>query len=302
MPYLNKSQLIGLCYMAIFFCLFVGLLYPCLAIFGHDIYSKKNRTLSTIIRWRKREHDIWQTTFFYNLLQMVAPLVPLSEHTEKKMNDDLARADIPYNAKEYYAKAILSALGGVAIAVLAVSMDSTLLVIGGLLLALWLFFKNYDQLSDTLGNKMKLLEGEIPTFIRSIVSGLQTDRDIIRVIERYYKIASPAMKSELDVLLTDMQSSSVPQALLRFDNRMNSPDISRLVAALIEVERGIDSTLTLEYLANDMQTMHRQLIQRELDKRPGQMKRAIIPAAIILVISMFYMLVEAVIRSVQTMF
>lgn len=168
-------------------------------------------------------------------------------------------------------------------------------------MTIYLFFKNYDEVNDILQNKAKLLEDEIPTFVRSIESGLHTDRDIIRGFERYKKIASPAMASELDIVIADMQASSVAQGLMRFDNRLNSPEISRLCAALIEVDRGIDNSLTLQYLAQDMTTMHRQIIQRELDKRPGQMKRAILPAGIILVVMMFYILIEAVIRSAATL-
>ena len=104
--------------LIIFIFLYIGLLYPTLAIVGYDIYSKPNKTLSTIIRWRKREHDIWQTTTLYNILQIVAPLIPLSESAEKKMNEDLARADIPFNAKEYYAKAILSSISGILVALI----------------------------------------------------------------------------------------------------------------------------------------------------------------------------------------
>lgn len=293
--------MLNVTYLLIFFCLFIGMLYPCLAIFGHDVYSKKNKTLQTIIRWRQRGHDIWQNRTLNNLLQIVAPLIPLSEQDEKRMTDDLARADIPYTAKEYYAKAILSAFAGIFVAVFAASMSSGILVVGGLLMAVYLFFKNYDQVKDVLENKYSKLEGEIPTFIRSIESGLHTDRDIIRVFERYNKIASPAMRSELEILIADMQSSSIPQGLMRFDNRMNNPEISRLCAALIEVDRGIDATLTLQYLAQDMTTMHRQLIQRELDKRPGQMKRAILPAGIILVVMMFFILIQAVIESASTL-
>ena len=288
-------------YTCIFFCLWLGLTYPALAIFGHDVYTSKNKTLTTIIRWRRREHDIWQSHGLYTILQMVAPLIPMSSDQERRMNDDLARADIPYNAKEYIAKAILSALLGVLLAIAGASMDSGLLVVGGALCTIWLFFKNFDQVKDALDNKYKILEGEIPTFIRSVESGLHSDRDIIRVLERYNKIASPAMKSELEILIGDMQSSSVPQALMRFDSRMNSPEISRLCAALIEVDRGVDATLTLQYLAADMTTMHRQLIQRELDKRPGQMKRAILPAGVILVAMMFFMLIQAVIDSASSL-
>lgn len=293
--------MLGVIMLAIFLCLYIGLLYPALAIFGYDVYSKKNKTLTIIIRWRKRERDIWQNRSLNNLLQIVAPLVPLSEHAEKKMNDDLARADIPYNAKEYYAKAILSAVAGVFVATFGASMGSGILIVGGLLMAVYLFFKNYDQVKDTLKNKYSLMENEIPTFIRSIESGLHTDKDIIRTFERYNQIASPAMRSELEIVITDMKASSVPQGLMRFDNRMNNPEISRLCAALIEVDRGVDATMTLQYLAQDMTTMHRQLIQRELDKRPGQMKRAILPAGIILVIMMFYILIQAVIQSASTL-
>ena len=88
---------------------------------------------------------------------------------------------------------------------------------------------------------------------------------------------------------------------MRFDNRMNNPEISRLVAALIEVDQGIDATMQLQYLAQDMTTMHRQIIQRELDKRPGQMKRAILPAGVILVVMMFYILIQAVVNSASTL-
>lgn len=288
-------------YCIIFFCLYIGLLYPCLAILGYDVYAKKSKTLTTIIRWRRRSKDIWQNRYLNNILQIVAPLIPLSESSEKKMNDNLKRADIPYNAKEYYAKAILSACLGILVTVFATTLNSTILVIGGILMTIYLFFKNYDEVNDILQNKAKLLEDEIPTFVRSIESGLHTDRDIIRGFERYKKIASPAMASELDIVIADMQASSVAQGLMRFDNRLNSPEISRLCAALIEVDRGIDNSLTLQYLAQDMTVMHRQLILRELDKRPGQMKRAILPAGIVLVIMMFYILIEAVIRSAATL-
>lgn len=288
-------------YCIIFFCLYIGLLYPCLAILGYDVYAKKSKTLTSIIRWRRRSKDIWQNRYLNNILQIVAPLIPLSESSEKKMNDNLKRADIPYNAKEYYAKAILSACLGILVTVFATTLNSTILVIGGILMTIYLFFKNYDEVNDILQNKAKLLEDEIPTFVRSIESGLHTDRDIIRGFERYKKIASPAMASELDIVIADMQASSVAQGLMRFDNRLNSPEISRLCAALIEVDRGIDNSLTLQYLAQDMTTMHRQIIQRELDKRPGQMKRAILPAGIILVVMMFYILIEAVIRSAATL-
>lgn len=288
-------------YCIIFFCLYIGLLYPCLAILGYDVYAKKSKTLTTIIRWRRRSKDIWQNRYLNNILQIVAPLIPLSEASEKKMNDNLKRADIPYTAKEYYAKAILSACLGVLVTVFATTLNSTLLVIGGILMTIYMFFKNYDEVNDILQNKAKLLEDEIPTFVRSIESGLHTDRDIIRGFERYKKIASPAMASELDIVIADMQASSVAQGLMRFENRLNSPEISRLCAALIEVDRGIDNSLTLQYLAQDMTVMHRQLILRELDKRPGQMKRAILPAGIVLVVMMFYILIEAVIRSAATL-
>ena len=288
-------------YCIIFFCLYIGLLYPCLAILGYDVYARKSKTLTTIIRWRRRSKDIWKNRYLNNILKIVAPLIPLSESSEKKMNDDLKRADIPYNAKEYYAKAILSACLGILVTVFATTLNSALLVIGGLLMSVYLFFKNYDEVKDILKNKNKMLEDEIPTFVRSIESGLHTDRDIIRGFERYKKIASPAMASELDIVIADMQASSVAQGLMRFENRLNSPEISRLCAALIEVDRGIDNSLTLQYLAQDMTVMHRQLILRELDKRPGQMKRAILPAGIVLVIMMFYILIEAVIRSAATL-
>lgn len=287
-------------YTLFFLLVWVALLYPALAIFGYDVYTKKNKTLRTIIRWRSRGVDIWQGHLLYSILQIVAPLVPLSPRQEKRMNEDLIRADIPYTAKEYYAKAIISAILGVFVSIIGAAMDSALLIIAGVLLAVYLFFRNYDQVKDALKGKYELIEMETPQFIRSVESGLHTDRDIINVIKKYTKIASPAMRSELEILISDMQSSSVAQGLMRFDNRMNSAEISRLCAALIEVDRGVDASLILQSLAVDMGVMHHQLIQRELDKRPGKMKRAILPGGIILVAMMLYILVMAVVRSASS--
>ena len=284
-------------FLLIFFCLYIGLLYPALALFGYDVYTRKNKTLALVVRWRHRDVDFWQGQGPKNLLRIVAPLIPLSESIERRMSEDLARADIPYTPQEYYAKAILSGLGGVFVALIAASMKSFVLVAGGILMAVWLFFKNYDQLKDTLQDKFKLIEAEIPKFIRSLVASLENDKDIISAITKYQKVASIAMQSELEILLADMRSANIPAALMRFDSRMHNPEISRLVAALIEVDRGVDARMTLQYLSNDMTTMRRELIQRELDKRPGKMKRCILPAGIILVIMMFYMLIEAVIDS-----
>lgn len=293
--------MVGVIYLLAFVCLFIGLLYPTLALFGYDVYTKKSKTLTVMIRWRNRGRDIWQISYMNNLLKIVAPLIPLSADAERRLNDELVRADIPYTPQEYYAKAFLSAFLGILIAVLAMSMNSPILIIAGLLLAVYLFLKNIEQVKDTLKNKYALIEHEIPMFIRSVESSLHSDRDIIHAVERFNRIASPAMKSELEILLADMRSSNIPKALARFDARLNSPEISRLVAALTEMDRGIDQTLTLQYLAKDMTVMHRQQIQRELDKRPGKMKRAILPAGVILVIMMFYILIQAVIQSASTL-
>lgn len=288
-------------YVLIFLCLYIGLLYIALALFGFDVYTKKNQTLTTIIRWRKREQDIWQAPFFNQILKIVAPLIPLPPETVDKLTTDLVRADIPYTPQEYYAKAILSAFAGVLVAMFAATMGSAILVVAGLLMAVWLFFKNFDQVKDTLKGKFSELEGEIPTMIRSIKSSLESDSDVIRAFEKYERVASPAMVSELNTLINDMKSTSVEKALMKFDSRMNNTHVTRLCATLIEMERGIDSTMSMQYLAQDMTVLSRQNIQRELDKRPGQMKRAILPAGIILVLMMFYMLIAAVIESASTL-
>lgn len=293
--------MIRIIYVLIFLCIYIGLLYIALALFGFDVYTKKNQTLTAIIRWRKREQDIWQAPFFNQILKIVAPLIPLPPETVDKLSIDLVRADIPYTPQEYYAKAILSALAGILISILAASMGSAILVIAGLLMAVWLFFKNFDQVKDALKGKFAELEREIPTLIRSIKSSLESDSDVIRAFEKYERVASPAMVSELSTLINDMKSTSVEKALMKFDSRMNNTHVTRLCATLIEMERGIDSTMSMQYLAQDMTVLSRQAIQRELDKRPGQMKRAILPAGIILVLMMFYMLIAAVIQSASTL-
>jgi len=292
--------MIGASLLIIFFCMFVGLLYPALAMFGHNVYSSRNRTISTYIRWRHRGIDIWQGRTLNGILKILAPLVPeqmLSPEYTKKMQNKLIRADLPYTPQEYYLRAVLSASVGVIVIIIALPMKSYLFVVIGILLAVFLFFKYRDEVDDILKDKFEDIEKEIPTFIRSVESALHTSRDVKVAISRYSKIASPAMRSELEALTSDMGSSTPADALRRFDGKMNNPDISRLCSILIEVDKGIIVDTQLTRLAEDMSIMHQELLQRELDKRPGKMKRAILPGGVILVIMMFYILIEAVIQS-----
>ena len=94
----------------------------------------------------------------------------------------------------------------------------------------------------------------------------------------------------------------VVQALQLFQSRIGSDAAFRLCSTLIEIDRGIDQTATLEYLADDMARAAKLQLQKQLSARPGQMRRTYLPAVGICVALIIYVLVVFTMAQVNTLF
>ena len=106
----------------------------------------------------------------------------------------------------------------------------------------------------------------------------------------------------MDILISSLRTGSVIPSLEQFQRRVGSDDAFRLCSTLIEIERGVDQTATLDYLADDMARSARLEMQKQLSTRPAAMRLTYLPAVAVCVILILYVLVVFVMNQVDTLF
>ncbi|GEM_PF-434600 len=209
---------------------------------------------------------------------------------KKRMRVQLARAGIPLSPKEYLARSVLMAAAAMILSGLFVSVTMKHMLPVSAILAVIVFFHFHGEVKDKLNDKDKMIEAELPKFIRAIVQGMKTEKDIIKLLETYETIAGKGLKYDIEVLIMDLKSGNFEEGMMDFDKRVGNAYISRLAKALISANRGDNQDSALNYLLSDMGVLAKETMQRELNKRPGRVKALSIPVVIVAVAALFYVI------------
>lgn len=69
-------------------------------------------------------------------------------------------------------------------------------VLIGLAVALW--FSTYYKVFDFVKKRRKLIENEIPRFALTIGQNLENDRDVLKILTSYRRVAGKDFGAELD--------------------------------------------------------------------------------------------------------
>ena len=84
----------------------------------------------------------------------------------------------------------------------------------GLAVALW--FSTYYAAFDFVKKRRKLIEGEIPRFALTVGQSLENDRDVLKILTSYRRVAGKDFGAELDQTIADMKTGNYENALIRF--------------------------------------------------------------------------------------
>lgn len=234
--------------------------------------------------------DTLLTVVVMPIVKLVSPFIVIADYKEKRMAKQLSRAGISLTPKEYFARSIV-----VAVIATVVSYVMLIATIEGMsfvafVLGVVVYFHFNGEIKDKLKAKDRLIEAELPKFIRAIVQGLRTEKDIIKLLETYQTIAGIGLKYDIEVLIMDLKSGNFEEGMTEFDKRLGNGYVSRLAKALIATNRGDDQSSMLNYLLSDMGLLAKEMMQRELNKRPGRVKMMVIPIVIVAVIALFYVI------------
>lgn len=202
----------------------------------------------------------------------LAPLLKLDPIKRSRLALTLDIAGIPLTPECYTMKAFLTAIatGLLGIPLFMVMPLMGLLIMG---LAVMLWFSTYYKAFDLVKKRRKLIEAELPRFAVSIQQGLATDRDVLKLLTSYRRIAGPHLGQELDTTVADMRTGNYENALLHFQNRVGSTMLSDIVRGLIGTLRGDDQQMYFKMLVFDMRQIEQNNLKKEAGKRPKQMQK-----------------------------
>lgn len=202
----------------------------------------------------------------------LAPLLKLDPIKRSRLSLTLDIAGIPLTPECYTMKAFLTAFatGLLSVPFFMIMPLMGLLIMG---LAVMVWFSAYYKAFDLVKKRRKLIEAELPRFAVSIQQGLATDRDVLKLLTSYRRIAGPHLGQELDTTVADMRTGNYENALLHFQNRVGSTMLSDIVRGLIGTLRGDDQQMYFKMLVFDMRQIEQNNLKKEAGKRPKQMQK-----------------------------
>lgn len=218
-----------------------------------------------------RRKVAWEDTL-RKVSQKIAPLIPMDEAHEEKMKADLTNAGLDYSPREYVARSVAA---GLLVAVLGLflglinPMLPVLAVIAGIAVGMYLYFSVFDLLH----RRRTVIEKELPRFGLTVHQHLKNDRDVLKILISYRKVAGPEFGLELDRTIAAMKSGNYEDALLRLGSRVDSPYMSEVVRGLIGTLRGDDQSYYFETLAQNMRRVERNNLQKEAAKQPAKIRK-----------------------------
>ncbi len=291
-----------ICKALIFLLFFAGLWLIICSHFFHDKTFIGRRTLKRMAGWQQSRKDIWTTPIFLKISRFSGRFVFLDQNTEEMLSRQLSRAGLDMSARQFTArKYTILAFGILSIAICAAAKFYIGILFGALITGYFVLHQR-ELLTSKLKEKDEAITAEMPQFIRILCRNLRSNRDIYAALKSYRKVSGPVLGAELDILLSHMESGNVAAALQIFQNRLGTQEAFRLCSTLLEIDRGVDQTATLDYLADDMARQAKLNIQKKLSLRPAQMRRTYLPAVGVAVAMIMYVLVVFVIDQLNSLF
>lgn len=202
----------------------------------------------------------------------LAPLIHMDKLKRDKLQTVLTIANIQLSPEVYLLKAHITA-GLVALCALPLLPILPLFVpiLIGLAVALW--FSTYYSAFDYVKKRRKLMEAEVPRFALTIAQNLENDRDVLKILSSYRRMAGKDFAQELDQTVADMKTGNYENALIRFESRVGSTLLSDVVRGLIGTLRGDDQRMYFRMICFDMRQIEQNNLKKEAAKRPKQIQR-----------------------------
>ena len=210
------------------------------------------------------------------IIKAVSKFIVIPERRRAEIDKKLYRAGYNTRAEQFYAGVAVRALALSSLIPAFILLDIKIAAAGTAALCFGLCYKWIGEPDTRLRAVSEEIANELPRFVSVIGGSMATDRDLMRTVSRYIKIARPALRRDLELLLLEMKAGNYADALRRFDARIGNPRLSSFVSGLIDAGRGVDQKTFFYLMEENMKQMFIENKKRELARRPAKVKRAII--------------------------
>jgi len=270
-------------------------------ILSASVAFPSGKSIRMINRARRLRHKpLTLTEAFYKyvvdpIADWALPLVRMDEYKKKTLAKQLRKIGLELSPEKYVARcAVFSVL-----VALSSSLFWTLnmpLVAGGVtLLALLIYFKNLQEPAEKEKKVNREILRELPKLVSTFEHSLATSNDVTNLFEKYRIVAGPAFAYDLDVLIADLRLGNQEQALRAFDDRLNIPQVTDFVSALIGILHGTEQREYLKFIASEMRTLSRENIRREIERRPERIR----PFIVLIVIGAMALFMTPILLSIM---
>ncbi|MBP1737669.1 MAG: hypothetical protein H6Q60_1550 [Oscillospiraceae bacterium] len=203
---------------------------------------------------------------------LLTPRIRLDKLKRNRLLQALDIAGIELSPEVYTARAWVSAgLVGLCALPMAFLIPLGVPILIGLAVALW--FSSYYAAFDFVKKRRKRIETEIPRFALTIGQSLENDRDVLKILTSYRRVAGKEFGAELDQTIADMKTGNYENALIHFETRIGSPMLSDVIRGLIGVLRGDDQRMYFKMVTFDMRQIEQNNLKSDAAKRPKKIQR-----------------------------
>ena len=210
--------------------------------------------------------------YITKIAALAAPYLRLDKLRRNKLQAALTIAGLEMTPEVYTARAWVTAGASALCAVpMAFLIPLFVPILVGLAVALW--FSTYYAAFDFVKRRRKLIEAEIPRFALTIGQNLENDRDVLKILTSYRRVAGKDFGAELDQTIADMKTGNYENALIRFETRIGSPMLSDVIRGLVGVLRGDDQRMYFKMICFDMRQIEQNNLKKEAAKRPKKIQR-----------------------------
>ena len=244
-------------FLALMACILVGVAAYNLTCAFVDVPTSKT---SKMMMFAKKQQGIrsekLHEVYITKIATKLAPFIHLDKLKRDKLQSVLSIAGIPLSPEVYTLRAYVTAsLIVLAALLMAVVMPLSVPILIGLAVAMW--FSTYYSAFDFVKKRKKVIEAEIPRFALTIAQNLENDRDVLKILAAYRRVAGKEFGMELDQTVADMKTGNYENALIRFESPL----------------RGDDQRMYFRMITFDMRQIEQANLKKEAAKRPKKIQR-----------------------------
>lgn len=255
------------------FILLIGLSFGLYFIAADRLKIPYLKSSKAIMNLGRSDRKLTQTieALIMDLSMKLSKFIPMDRYKKNRLSAMLQAAGIKMTPECYQAHAIIKALL-VGLLVIPCIMIFPLIAIVVLVLAVLVYFKEYQKADNQMQEKREEIETELLRLVSTIEQELKSSRDVLSILESFKKSTTPALADEISITCADMRSGGYEVALMRWEARVNSPMLSDVVRGLISVIRGDDGVMYFQMLSHDFKQAELRKLKAQAQKIPGKIR------------------------------